>query len=94
MPSEFAQILVNSTGAVVTSAMFLYFMLRIVSQFTAVVNTQSNKLIEVSNKLAELTEVIGKQNDVTEEQNRVIIEQKDIIQKMYAEFLKKYKRKT
>lgn len=92
MPTEFAQILINSSGAVVTSAMFLWFLLKIFSLFSKVASDQAEKLMEVSQKLAELTTVIGKQNEVTEEQNKVIIEQKDIIQKMYEEFLKKYKK--
>lgn len=106
MPSEFAQILINSSGAVVTSAMFLWFMLKIVTSFTTVISefsvvlkNQSNKLEELTvviQRLNEVTEeqniVIGKLNTVTEDQNTVIKDQKDIIQKMYEEFLRKYKK--
>lgn len=93
MPNEFAQILVNSSGAVVTSAMFLWCLIKIFKYFTDALEKFSHAINQQSLKLEALTHVIEKQSEVTEEQNAVIKDQKDIIQKMYQEFLTRYKRK-
>lgn len=83
MPSELTSVLINSSGAVATCAMFLWFLVKQSKleekkheQFVKAINGNTNKMGSVEKKVDRIDQKVEK---ISEEHK----EDKEIIRKMY-----------